>query len=200
MNETVYPLITCGHVHVDVCVNLKVTPPSLPLPLPPTTTTHCTGHLLLPELLIVLSHICHLYSSARTLHMQRAPPSLALFLAASLLQLLVLFPVASASCLDEAPYPEWAHAHWIWQSGGDLTQQGADAALLAPSAHWHVTLFLTPGTLDLLGNYTARGIPVGAVNIDSQWQVSACAGCYIAADSSGRARSTTSPPALRSRT
>ncbi len=60
--------------------------------------------------------------------------------------------------------------------------------------------FRTPGTLDLLGNYTARGIPVGAVNIDSQWQVSACACCYLAADSSGRARSTTSPPALRSRT
>ena len=27
------------------------------------------------------------------------------------------------------------------------------------------------GTLDLLGNYTLRNIPVGAVNIDSQWQV-----------------------------
>jgi len=29
------------------------------------------------------------------------------------------------------------------------------------------------GTVELLGNYTQRNIPVGAVNIDSQWQVRA---------------------------
>ncbi len=107
-----------------------------------TTTTHCRCHLLLPERLNALSNTCRPYFSTRTSHMQRAPPSLALFLAAALLQLSVLFPAASASCLDDAPYPDWAHAHWIWQSGGELTQQGADAALLVPSASCRVMHFL----------------------------------------------------------
>jgi hypothetical protein len=48
----------------------------------------------------------------------------ALIPAAALLLLSSQFPAAVASCLDGAPYPDWAHAHWIWQSGGDLSQQG----------------------------------------------------------------------------
>lgn len=80
------------------------------------------------------------------------------------------FPAAVASCLDDAPYPDWAHAHWIWQSGGDLSQQG----MFTPArCRWARMICPPSGTLDLLGNYTLRGIPVGAVNIDSQWQVTA---------------------------
>jgi hypothetical protein len=49
---------------------------------------------------------------------------LALIPVAALLLLSSQFPAAVASCLDSAPYPDWAHAHWIWQSGGELSQQG----------------------------------------------------------------------------
>jgi hypothetical protein len=106
----------------------------------------------------------HLASTA----MQIAP-----LLSAALLALLQL-PSSAASCLDDAPYPAWAHSHWIWQSADDLTQQGAMRSFLISFPRFGFVSSVTDGwagTIDLLGNYTQRGIPVGAVNLDSLWQV-----------------------------
>jgi alpha-glucosidase (family GH31 glycosyl hydrolase) len=46
----------------------------------------------------------------------------------------------------EAPWPEWAYQHWIWE--GESTQQSA---------------------LDIVDGYLERDIPVGAIIIDSPW-------------------------------
>ena len=55
-------------------------------------------------------------------------PPLPLSLAICLLLLFSQAPSATAACHDDAPYPDWAHAHWIWQDGGSLTQQGTPLA------------------------------------------------------------------------
>lgn len=52
------------------------------------------------------------------------------------------------SPLPAAPYPEWAHEHWVWLSSS-VQNQTAD--------------------LVLIDDYLARDIPVGALDIDSEW-------------------------------
>jgi hypothetical protein len=112
----------------------------------------------------------------KLLHLASSPMQIAPLLSAALLTLLswIHLPSAAASCLDDAPYPAWAHSHWIWQSADDLTQQGAIRSFLTSFPRFAFVSFVTDvwaGTIDLLGNYTQRGIPVGAVNLDSLWQV-----------------------------
>jgi alpha-D-xyloside xylohydrolase len=48
----------------------------------------------------------------------------------------------------QAPYASWAHSHWVWMSGKTQTQAGME---------------------DMVKEYSRRGIPVGADNIDSSW-------------------------------
>merc|ERR1711871_479938 len=50
--------------------------------------------------------------------------------------------------LAPAPYPLWAHLHWTWLHADQVNQTSAT---------------------DLVSDYTSRGIPVGATNIDSSW-------------------------------
>jgi alpha-glucosidase (family GH31 glycosyl hydrolase) len=50
--------------------------------------------------------------------------------------------------LNEAPYAQWAHYHWVWLSKPSETQESL---------------------VDLVNDYLARSIPVGAVNVDSGW-------------------------------
>ena len=45
-------------------------------------------------------------------------------------------------------YPKWAHYQWVWLHNSQITQDNI---------------------LALVDGYTERGIPVGAVNIDSTW-------------------------------
>lgn len=63
--------------------------------------------------------------------------------------LIVVVCVHAVLCAyKEAPYASWAHSHWVWQNGGTQTQASLE---------------------DMVKQYTRRGIPVGALNIDSDW-------------------------------
>jgi len=42
----------------------------------------------------------------------------------------------------------WAHTHWVWLSSDKITQQAE---------------------IDLVNGYLSRGVPVGALDIDSGW-------------------------------
>lgn len=66
----------------------------------------------------------------------------------SIFLLLLILNIGVIWGLPSAPYPDWAHSHWIWQSADIETQEGS---------------------LDLYYNYTSRNIPVGCVDIDSGW-------------------------------
>lgn len=57
--------------------------------------------------------------------------------------------VVPASIQKPTNYPTWAHRHWVWLHNDLGNQQNV---------------------FDLVHNYTSRGIPVGAVNIDSTWE------------------------------
>lgn len=46
-------------------------------------------------------------------------------------------------------YPDWAHDHWVWLASSQANQSNE---------------------LQLVKDYLARDIPVGAVDIDSQWE------------------------------
>ena len=50
--------------------------------------------------------------------------------------------------LKGAPYPEWAHYHWVWLNRWDQNQQTMT---------------------DMVKGYKDRNITVGAINIDSGW-------------------------------
>jgi len=52
------------------------------------------------------------------------------------------------SRLNSAPYPEWAHFHWVWLDHSKANQQAE---------------------IDLVQGYFDHGIPVGGVDIDSEW-------------------------------
>lgn len=66
--------------------------------------------------------------------------------------IILLVIVGTALCeYKAAPYASWAHSHWVWQNGGTQTQASLE---------------------DMVAQYTKRGIPVGALNIDSDWTTS----------------------------
>jgi hypothetical protein len=46
-------------------------------------------------------------------------------------------------------YPDWAHDHWVWLSNTEANQASE---------------------LQLVRDYLARDVPVGAVDIDSEWE------------------------------
>ena len=58
------------------------------------------------------------------------------------------FVVPPRTDLSSSPYAEWAHHHWVWLNHGDQNQSKM---------------------ADLVHEYQARNITVGAINIDSTW-------------------------------
>jgi len=52
------------------------------------------------------------------------------------------------SKVNAALYPDWAHDHWVWLSSDQSNQ---------------------PNVTNMILGYESRNIPVGAVNIDSDW-------------------------------
>lgn len=56
--------------------------------------------------------------------------------------------VVPPATMNPATYHDWAHKHWVWLQHGSSNQQNST---------------------DLVQGYLDRGIPVGAVNIDSEW-------------------------------
>eukprot|EP00004_Rigifila_ramosa_P005423 TRINITY_DN1593_c1_g1_i2.p1 TRINITY_DN1593_c1_g1~~TRINITY_DN1593_c1_g1_i2.p1 ORF type:complete len:579 (-),score=136.73 TRINITY_DN1593_c1_g1_i2:202-1902(-) len=60
------------------------------------------------------------------------------------------FVVPPASDVAEAPYADWAHHHWIWLHNAEHNQNN---------------------NTQIIQEYLARGIRVGAYNIDSRWDI-----------------------------
>ena len=56
--------------------------------------------------------------------------------------------IVSPSNVPNALYPSWAHSHWVWLASGQANQSSEIA---------------------LVNGYLDRNVPVGGVDIDSQW-------------------------------
>jgi len=56
--------------------------------------------------------------------------------------------VVAPSSVAGALYPAWAHSHWVWFSSGAANQSKE---------------------IQLVADYLAYGVPVGALNVDSAW-------------------------------
>jgi alpha-glucosidase (family GH31 glycosyl hydrolase) len=60
------------------------------------------------------------------------------------------FDIVAPVYLTEAPYAEWAHYHMIWLGNKGDTETQANL-------------------VQLVNDYLAHSIPVGAINVDSSW-------------------------------
>jgi alpha-glucosidase (family GH31 glycosyl hydrolase) len=67
---------------------------------------------------------------------------------ANILIMLVCIIFTALAEYKQAPYANWAHSHWVWQNVFEQSQSSIE---------------------NMVKEYTRRGIPVGAVNIDAGW-------------------------------